>query len=343
MTASAAATPIRRRGVPARPAISNSSSTIRTMRGRTLRQPHQIVDRNRRRAQQATIRARSSGAGSASSRASISASSGSRAGSVAAHDRLQHGNNVGRFGNRRRALVDQAVGALGARIERRARHGEDLAALFERQARGDQRAGALRRLDDDDAERQPGDEPVAAGKVARRAAPSRAAFRRRARPPADRVEQRRMLGRIDVVVAAGEHRDGAGREACAMRRGVDAARQPGDDGKAGLAELARDPLGEFRARAPRRCASRRSPTIGIASTPRLPRTRDAAAARRRSFAAAADNRLRRSRQRRRRACAPPRFRARLGSREKICGADRRRRGAPVRQRVERGAAPRRND
>src|SRR5688572_31507266 len=38
--------------------------------------------------------------------------------------------------------------SLGTRIERRAGHGEYLAALFQRHARGDQRAGAPRRLDD---------------------------------------------------------------------------------------------------------------------------------------------------------------------------------------------------
>ena len=55
---------------------------------------------------------------------------------------------------------------LGARIERGARHREHLAALFERHARGDQRAGAARRLDDDHAERQSGDQPVAAREIA---------------------------------------------------------------------------------------------------------------------------------------------------------------------------------
>jgi hypothetical protein len=72
---------------------------------------------------------------------------------VLLHDRLQHGNNVGGFGHRCRALLDQAVGSLGARIERRTGHCEDLASLVDRTARGDQRAGTLGGLDDDDAER----------------------------------------------------------------------------------------------------------------------------------------------------------------------------------------------
>ena len=57
------------------------------------------------------------------------------------------------------------------------------------------------------------------------------------------VEQIRMLGRIDAVLAAGEHGDRPGCETGAMRRRVDAARQPGDDGKAGLAEFAGDAAG----------------------------------------------------------------------------------------------------
>ena len=54
-----------------------------------------------------------------------------------------------------------------ARVERRAGHREHLAALFERIVRGDQRARTLRGFDHDDTARQPGDEAVAPGEVAR--------------------------------------------------------------------------------------------------------------------------------------------------------------------------------
>ena len=81
-----------------------------------------------------------------------------------------------------------------------------------------------------------------------------------------------MLLRIDVVMAAGEHRDRAGGEAGAMRRRIDAAREAGRDDEAGLAEFAREPLGEFQARAPTHCASRPCAIIGRASAARLPRT-----------------------------------------------------------------------
>ena len=116
------------------------------------------------------------------------------------------------FGHQGRALLDQTVGALAARIERRAGHRENLAALFGGHPRGDQRAGAARRFDHHDAERQPGDQPVAAGKVAGARLPAERHFRDRG-AVASRIcaEQVDMLGRIDAVVTAGEHRDGAGR------------------------------------------------------------------------------------------------------------------------------------
>ena len=64
----------------------------------------------------------------------------------------------------------------------------------------------------------------------------------------DRIGQLDVLARIDVVMAAGQHRDGAGRKARAMGARVDAAREPGDDGQARGAEIAREPLGEAQAR-----------------------------------------------------------------------------------------------
>ena len=65
------------------------------------------------------------------------------------------------------ALFDEAVGAFGARIKRRARHGEDLTALFERKPRRDQRTRSLGGFDNDDAERQSGNQPIAPREIAR--------------------------------------------------------------------------------------------------------------------------------------------------------------------------------
>ena len=69
------------------------------------------------------------------------------------------------LGDQGRARLQQLVGALRARVERMARHGEHLAALLGGHARGDQRARAARRLDDHHAERDAGDDAVAAREV----------------------------------------------------------------------------------------------------------------------------------------------------------------------------------
>jgi hypothetical protein len=65
----------------------------------------------------------------------------------------------------------------------------------------------------------------------------------------DRRQQVLVLRRIDPVTPAGQHRDRAARNAGAMRRLVDAARQPRDDDKAGLAKLTRQRGCEFQSRA----------------------------------------------------------------------------------------------
>jgi hypothetical protein len=54
-----------------------------------------------------------------------------------------------------------------------------------------------------------------------------------------------VFGRIDPVVAAGEHSHSACAQARAMRGGVDAARKPGYNGKARIAQIARNALGKL--------------------------------------------------------------------------------------------------
>ena len=54
-----------------------------------------------------------------------------------------------------------------------------------------------------------------------------------------------MIVRIDAFMPAGKHRHRAGRQRGAMRRRIDAARQPGDDAEAGGAQIARQALCEF--------------------------------------------------------------------------------------------------
>jgi hypothetical protein len=54
-----------------------------------------------------------------------------------------------------------------------------------------------------------------------------------------------VLGRINPVMAARQHRDRAARKTGAMRRRIDAAGQAGGDGKPGLAEIARNRACKF--------------------------------------------------------------------------------------------------
>src|SRR6185437_758002 len=75
------------------------------------------------------------------------------------HDRCDGMDDIRCLRDQRRALLDQFVGPGGARVERRTRHREHLAALFGGNARGDQRARAVRGLDHDDAERDARDQP----------------------------------------------------------------------------------------------------------------------------------------------------------------------------------------
>ena len=97
----------------------------------------------------------------------------------------------------------------------------------------------------------PSDSPeisLTARKIAAARLPPERHFGQRRPGRQDGVEQIRVLGRIDPVLTAGQYRDGPAFETGAMRRRVDAARQPGDKGEAGLAELVRDSLGEFQPR-----------------------------------------------------------------------------------------------
>ena len=63
------------------------------------------------------------------------------------------------------ALAQQAVTSAGHGVVDGARHGEDLATLFSRQPRRDQRAALQRRLDDERADGKPAQDPVAPREV----------------------------------------------------------------------------------------------------------------------------------------------------------------------------------
>ena len=61
--------------------------------------------------------------------------------------------------------LQELVRALGPRVQRVAWNGKHLPALFAGHSRGDQRAGSTRRFHDQDPERQPRDDAIAARKV----------------------------------------------------------------------------------------------------------------------------------------------------------------------------------
>ena len=189
-----------------------------------------------------------------------------------AQDRAQHRDHVGGFRHQRGALLEQLVAALRARIERRAGHREHLAALLEREAGGDQRARALRRLDDHHARRKARDEPVAAGKVARARLPAHRHFRDQARlPPGWRRRDRRA--RAD---RCGHGRRRA-RRRCRMRGSPGGRRRRcrGQDPRRWRSRPRRDRAPAARQSAcppPRHCARRRSRPSAAPARRALPRT-----------------------------------------------------------------------
>ena len=214
-----------------RPATSSSSSTIRTIRGRLAGEPHQIVDADRRRSKQgddavallcARLGCESGGEGGLGS--------WHRSIERLAQDGPQHCDDVLRFGDQRGALLQQAVATLGARIERRAWDREDLAALFEREPGGDERARAARRLDHHDPDREARDQAVRRGKSRARGSQSSGISRAPHLAPGSRRQA--PHARADRCnCARRQRRHGAGFEARPMGGGIDAAREARHDHK----------------------------------------------------------------------------------------------------------------
>ena len=82
----------------------------------------------------------------------------------------------------------------------------------------------MRCLDHHHAEGDTGDQPVASRKVARTRHMTERHFRNRRSRLQQFCQQAFVLGRIDAVVAASQHGDGAGIDAVAMRCLIDPAR-----------------------------------------------------------------------------------------------------------------------
>ena len=110
------------------------------------------------------------------------------------------------------------------------------------------------------------------GKVAGARLPAERHFRDRRAGLEQCIQAGRVLGRIDAIVAAGQHRDGAARRARAMRRRVDAARKPRHDDEIRPRRVRAPSARRISRRRPTRCASRRSRPSAAASAASLPRT-----------------------------------------------------------------------
>ena len=150
-----------------------------------------------------------------------------------------------------------------------ARHGEDVAAEVVGQPRRNERARAARGLDDDDARREPRDDPVAHRKILGPRLRARRVLRDEEVLGAEPPPSVAVLARIVHVQAAAQDRDRPARalERRLVRRGVHAARETRDDRHPGARELPREPPGDVPA------VPRRRPAI------RRPRPPEAAAAR----------------------------------------------------------------
>ena len=144
-----------------------------------------------------------------------------------------------------RPVLDEAIGAFRARVEGMAGHGEHLAALLGGGAGGDEGAGAPRRLHDQDGQRNAGDDAVAAREVLGARHEARRVLADEAAHLADPGLQLGVLGRIDVVEAAREHGDRAGRQRRLVRGPVDAAGEARGDDVTGSPDAAREVAGEL--------------------------------------------------------------------------------------------------
>ena len=144
-----------------------------------------------------------------------------------------------------RAVPDQHVAPGGAGVEGMAGDREHFTVVVERVPRGQQTARLRRRLDHDHGLCQSGDDPVAGGEMAGLWLQADRCLADPKTLRADPVGQRRVLGRVDDVDAAGLHGDGC-RKRRVMRGGVDASGEARDHGEPGLAQGRGKPLGHAR-------------------------------------------------------------------------------------------------
>ena len=130
---------------------------------------------------------------------------------------------------------------MAAAVERGSGNGHDLAPHFSSQSRSDERAGLRCSLHHQSSCRHPGDDPVAAGKVAGKRFGSRRLFGNQQPLNRDLFLKFGVFRRIRDVNPAGDHAysrsaGSTSRQGAAMRRAVYSARQTGDYGKASLCQ-----------------------------------------------------------------------------------------------------------
>ena len=164
---------------------------------------------------------------------------------ASAEDGFGHCYDVRRVSHRRSALLEKPIGSFASRIERRAGHREDFAALFAGEPRSDKGAGAAGCFDDHNAKRKAGDQAIAARKIVSTRLARKRHLRYCGAIHQNFVQQFDVFGRINAAVPAGEHGNGSCRKACAVSRSVDPARQTRHGGKACLAEIMCDAFRKF--------------------------------------------------------------------------------------------------
>ena len=143
------------------------------------------------------------------------------------------------------ALLDQRVTTLGERRVNRAGNGKYFPALLGGEARRDERAAVRSGLHDQAAEREAADQAVAAREMGGEGARAKRKFGHQRTAVGEFMRESAMAGGVDDVGAGPEHRDAAGSagKPAAVRRAVDAEREPTHHSQAGIGKRPGEGLG----------------------------------------------------------------------------------------------------
>ena len=161
---------------------------------------------------------------------------------------FEHIDHMVDAGAQGRAVANEIVGAFRAGIEGRTRNGEDFPALFEGEPGRDQRSRAPRRFHDHNTVGEAGNDPVPPWEVPAARLPAHRHFGDdRAAILHDGQQQRLVLGRIDAIMPAGQHRDGSGPQRRLVGARVDAPGEARHHHVPGFSQLSRQALGEGQA------------------------------------------------------------------------------------------------